>query len=70
MRAEVVRLMRAAVAESGLTQAAFASRIGTSASRPSTYLRGEVTPSASLLVRARNDSVGRTEGKAMVRRWV
>jgi transcriptional regulator with XRE-family HTH domain len=41
-----------ALAASGLSQAAFASRLGTSASRMSTYLRGEVTPSASLLIRA------------------
>lgn len=41
------------VAESGLSRADFASRIGTSASRLSTYVNGKVTPSASLLVRMR-----------------
>lgn len=41
------------VAESGLSQADFASQIGTSASRLSTYVNGKVTPSASLLVRMR-----------------
>ncbi len=45
--AEVARL----VDESGLTRADFASRIGTSASRLSTYVNGWVTPSASLLLR-------------------
>jgi DNA-binding transcriptional regulator YiaG len=42
------------VRESGLSRAEFASRIGTSASRLSTYVTGKVTPSASLLVRMRN----------------
>lgn len=44
---EVAALVRA----SGLTRAEFASRIGTSASRLSTYTTGKVTPSSSLLVR-------------------
>jgi DNA-binding transcriptional regulator YiaG len=47
--AEVDRLVR----ESGLSRAEFASRIGTSASRLSTYATGRVTPSAALLVRMR-----------------
>lgn len=47
--AEVDRLVRA----SGLPRAEFASRIGTSASRLSTYITGKVTPSAALLVRMR-----------------
>lgn len=38
---------------SGLTAREFADRLGTSASRMSTYLSGKVTPSASLMVRAR-----------------
>ena len=38
---------------SGLTRTEFASRIGTSASRLSTYLTGRVTPSAALLIRMR-----------------
>jgi len=46
---EVARL----IAESGLSRTDFASRIGTSASRLSTYVNGKVTPSASLLVRMR-----------------
>lgn len=47
---EVVRL----IDESGLSRAEFASRIGTSASRLSTYATGKVTPSAALLVRMRS----------------
>lgn len=47
---EVDRLIR----ESGLSRTEFASRIGTSASRLSTYATGRVTPSAALLVRMRN----------------
>ncbi len=43
--------MRAAVERSGLTNAQFAELIGTSASRLSTYLSGQVTPSAAMLVR-------------------
>ncbi len=50
--AEVGALIRA----SGLTRAEFASRIGTSASRLSTYATGKVTPSAALLVRMRRIS--------------
>lgn len=39
--------------ESGLSRAEFASRVGTSASRLSTYVSGRVTPSAALLLRMR-----------------
>jgi DNA-binding transcriptional regulator YiaG len=46
---EVAQLIRG----SGLSRAEFASRIGTSASRLSTYATGRVTPSAALLVRMR-----------------
>lgn len=42
---EVAQIVRA----SGLSKSEFASRIGTSASRLSTYLSGSVTPSASAL---------------------
>lgn len=52
-RAAVAREIRRAVDRSGLTHAAFASRIGTSPSRLSTYLSGKVTPSAALLMRIR-----------------
>lgn len=47
--AEIDRLVRA----SGLSRAEFASRVGTSASRLSTYVNGKVTPSAALMVRMR-----------------
>lgn len=40
-----------AIADSGLTRAEFASRIGTSASRLSTYATGKVVPSAAIMVR-------------------
>ncbi len=50
-RAEVAARLRGAVARSGLTNAEFAERVGTSASRLSTYLNGKVTPSAAMLLR-------------------
>jgi hypothetical protein len=50
-RAEVRRRLQVLVANSGLTAAEFAQRVGTSASRMSTYLSGKVVPSAALLVR-------------------
>ncbi len=50
--AEVAQIVQA----SGLSKSEFASRIGTSASRLSTYLSGSVTPSASLLLRMRTMS--------------
>lgn len=49
---EVAELIEA----SGLSRAEFASRIGTSTSRLSTYATGKVTPSAALLVRMRRSS--------------
>lgn len=49
---EITELIR----RSGLSQAAFARRIGTSASRLSTYQSGKVVPSASLMVRMRRAS--------------
>ncbi len=52
-RATVAAEIRAAVKDSGLSQAEFASRIGTSASRLSTYAAGKVTPSATLMLRIR-----------------
>jgi len=50
-RADVAARIRVAVDRSGLTDAQFAERIGTSASRLSTYLTAKVTPSAAMLVR-------------------
>jgi hypothetical protein len=52
-RAEVAAEVRLAIVQSGLRRAEFASRIGTSASRLSTYATGKVTPSAALMVRIR-----------------
>lgn len=52
-REAVANEMRRLLRGSGMTQAEFASRIGTSRSRLSTYLSGKVTPSATLLLRAR-----------------
>ena len=52
-RAEVGSEIRSLVERSGLTQADFAERIGTSASRLSTYLSEKVSPSAALMVRMR-----------------
>jgi transcriptional regulator with XRE-family HTH domain len=49
----VVALLRAALAESGLSQAAFARALGTSGSRFSTYLAGTTSPSGQLCMRAR-----------------
>jgi hypothetical protein len=57
-RDEVAARVRDAVARSGLTNARFAERIGTSASRLSTYLSGKVTPSAAMLVRIERASGG------------
>lgn len=52
-RAAVAAEIAHLVAASSLTRAEFASRIGTSASRLSTYLSGGVVPSAALMVRMR-----------------
>lgn len=51
-KAEVQRRLHTLVETSGLTAAQFAQRLGTSASRMSTYLAGKVVPSAALLVRS------------------
>ena len=52
-RKEVAGEVRSLVDQSGLSQHAFAERIGTSRSRLSTYMSGKVVPAASLLVRMR-----------------
>jgi DNA-binding transcriptional regulator YiaG len=52
-RDAVATEVRELIDRSGLSRAEFASRIGTSASRLSTYATGRVTPSAALLVRMR-----------------
>jgi DNA-binding transcriptional regulator YiaG len=52
-REAVAATVRDLVAASGLSMEAFASRLGTSRSRLSTYRSGSVTPSAALVVRMR-----------------
>jgi DNA-binding transcriptional regulator YiaG len=52
-RAEVAAEIRQAIASSGLSRPELASRIGTPASRLSTYATGKVVPSAALMVRIR-----------------
>jgi transcriptional regulator with XRE-family HTH domain len=52
-RAEVAAEIRQAIERSGLTRAEFASHLGTSTSRLSTYATGKVTPSATFMVRMR-----------------
>jgi predicted XRE-type DNA-binding protein len=52
-RQAVAKDVRRLIRKSRLSQAEFASLIGTSASRLSTYATGKVTPSAALLVRMR-----------------
>jgi DNA-binding transcriptional regulator YiaG len=52
-RAAVATEIREAVERSGLSRAGFASRIGTSSSRLSTYISGRVIPSATLMLRIR-----------------
>ncbi|MGI8700876.1 MAG: helix-turn-helix domain-containing protein [Nocardioidaceae bacterium] len=52
-RAAVAAELRACMESASLSQDAFARRLGTSRSRLNTYLHGRVTPSATLLVRAR-----------------
>jgi len=66
-RACVVAEIHRCLERSGLSAAAFAQRIGTSASRLSTYLNGKVMPSATLMVRMRKigDAAGhRAQGEA------
>jgi DNA-binding transcriptional regulator YiaG len=52
-RDEVASEVRRLIAASSLSRREFAARIGTSASRLSTYANGKVTPSAALMVRMR-----------------
>lgn len=55
-RAEVADEVSALLKASGRSRKEFASRIGTSTSRLSTYLSGKVVPSAAMLVRMRRVS--------------
>ena len=52
-RDEVRGELEGLVRSSGLSQGAFAQRLGTSRTRLNTYLSGKVVPSATVLVRAR-----------------
>ena len=53
-RAAVATEIQRLIEESGLSRRAFATHIGTSTSRLSTYATGRVVPSAALLVRMRS----------------
>lgn len=55
-RVAVAREVSRLIEKSGLSRADFASRIGTSPSRLSTYATGKVTPSAALMVRMRTEA--------------
>ncbi len=61
-RAEVAREVKALIRSSGLTAAQFAERLGTSASRLSTYSSGKVSPSGALLVRMRRMAQSSSSG--------
>ena len=52
-RATVAREITDAITRSGMGRAELAARLGTSASRLSTYASGKVTPSATFMVRLR-----------------
>ena len=58
---QVVTRIRQALEHSGLSQRDFAQEIGTSASRLSTYLSGQVTPSAAMLLRMEDCGATNTE---------
>lgn len=50
-RAAVAREVAELVENSGISRAEFATKVGTSTSRLSTYITGKVTPSAALMLR-------------------
>jgi DNA-binding transcriptional regulator YiaG len=60
----IARRVRSCIRRSGLIQAAFAAKIGTSQSRLSTYARGTVTPSAVVMARIERAAApsGQTRG--------
>jgi ribosome-binding protein aMBF1 (putative translation factor) len=62
-REQVAAEVRDAIARSGLSRSEFASRIGTSPSRLSTYATGRVTPSATLMIRMRRIADQRRPGE-------
>jgi DNA-binding transcriptional regulator YiaG len=62
-RAAVANEIQSLIGESGLSRREFASRIGTSTSRLSTYANGKVVPSAALLLRMRATADARANPK-------
>lgn len=58
-RAEVASEIKRLVSESGLSVREFATRMGTSRPRLSTYMSGKVVPSAAIMLRIRR--IGRAE---------
>jgi hypothetical protein len=62
-REEVAAEVRDVIARSGMSRSEFASRIGTSPSRLSTYATGKVTPSATLMIRMRRIAAQRRPGE-------
>ncbi|RYF38745.1 MAG: XRE family transcriptional regulator [Comamonadaceae bacterium] len=60
-RTEVLGRLLGYLKQSGLSARQFASALGTSAPRLSTYLSGKVVPSAVLMVRA--EAVAATQGR-------
>lgn len=66
-REAVASEIRSLVCASGLSQQAFATRAGTSASRLSTYLSGRVAPSAPLLFRMRQVALRAADAPAALR---
>ena len=60
-RADVASEVQGLVARSGLSRQDFAERIGTSRSRLSTYMSGQVVPSATLMVRMRRVALHASE---------
>ena len=67
-RAATVAELTAAIRSSGLSQTAFATSLGTSASRLSTYLAGQVAPSAPAYLRALR--LGRGLAEAAASGWL
>ncbi|HEX7243972.1 MAG TPA: helix-turn-helix transcriptional regulator [Solirubrobacterales bacterium] len=59
-RQAVADEVRRAIERSGMSRVEFASRVGTSASRLSTYATGKVVPSAALMLRMERASQGHT----------
>jgi len=57
-RRAVADEVRRVIERSGMSRAEFASRVGTSASRLSTYATGKVVPSAALMLRMKRVSHG------------